>query len=350
VGYKDPNKRRFLTVIEGGIPDRVPNYEVLIMSKVASALLGREVPDTLTGAMSAQDYIELVHLVGQDFIGLSFFGYPYMRVDDGGMPLPPEILTRGGATTREQVAALMGPDQVLEVQIKGLLGPKLEAYARAVEGTDVGLFVLTGMLLQSIYQFVVGFEDFMVMLYTDRGFIEELLDASAEFHRRIVEFVCQYPIDMLYMADDVAFKSGLMIRPEVFLDLWEERMRYAIQPARDQGIPMIFHSDGTVYDIIDTVIDMGFRALNPIEPYGMDIYTVKARWGDRIALMGNMDIAGPLAFGTPEDVVADTKEHLERLMPGGRYIVASSHSIMDNVPTENYLAMIDTVHEYGRYA
>ena len=63
MGYKDPDKRRFLTVLEGGIPDRVPNFEVLIMSRVASAILGRDVPDTLTGAMSVQDYVELVHLV-----------------------------------------------------------------------------------------------------------------------------------------------------------------------------------------------------------------------------------------------------------------------------------------------
>jgi len=349
MGYKDPNKRRFLSVLEGEIPDRVPNYEVLIEPKVASAILGREVPDTLMGNMMAEDYIELAHKIGQDFIGLSFYGFPYLHIGADGMPLPPQILTRGGATTREQIAAMMGPDQVLETHIKGMLGPKLDAYARAVEGTDVGLFAITGMMLQSIYQFTVGFEDFMVMLYTDRGFIEELLDASAEFHRRIVEFVCKYPIDLLYIGDDVAFKSGLMIRPEMFLDLWEERMRHVIEPARAKNIPMIFHSDGTIYDIMDTIISMGFLGLNPIEPYGMDIYEVKERWGDQIALIGNMDIAGPLAFGTPADVIADTREHVERLMVGGRYIAASSHSIMDNVAPENFLAMIDTVQEYGRY-
>ena len=37
------------------------------------------------------------------------------------------------------------------------------------------------------------------------------------------------------------------------------------------------------------------------------------------------------------------------VMPGERYIAASSHSIMDNVAPENFWAMIETVHEYGRY-
>jgi len=348
MGFSDPNKQRFLTVLEGGIPDRVPNFEVLIEARVASDLLGREVPHTLSNQMSAQDYVELAHRVGQDLIGLNGFGLPFHRIGPQGDVLSSETLTSGGATTREQIAKMMGPDEVFERDIAPL-APMLESYSRAVEGTDVGLFVLTGTLFTGIYQHVVGFEDFMVMIYTDRAFIEELLDASAEFHRRIVEFLCQYPLDVLYIGDDVAYRSGLFIRPEDFLDLWVERMSYAIQPARDKGIPLIFHSDGTVYDILDTVIDMGFRALNPIEPYGMDIYEVKRRWGDRIALMGNLDIAGSLAFGTPDDVVADTKEHLERLMPGGGYIAASSHSVMDHIPTENYLAMVNTVHEHGRY-
>ena len=349
MGFSDPDKQRFLTVLEGGIPDRVPNFEVLIEPKIASEILGRPVPHTLSNQMSALDYVELVHRVGQDLIGLNGFGLPFHRVDPAGNVLPAETLTSGGATSREQIARMMGPDEVFERDIAPL-APKLEEYARAVEGTNVGLFVLTGTMLTGIYQHVVGFEDFMVMVHTDRGFIEELLDASAKFHRRIVEFLCQYPLDVLYIGDDVAYRSGLFMRPEVFLDLWVERMSYAILPAKDKCIPLIFHSDGTVYDILDTVIDMGFLALNPIEPYGMDIYEVKRRWGDRIALMGNLDIAGSLAFGTVEDVVADTKEHLKRLMPGGGYIAASSHSIMDHIPTENYLAMVNTVHEHGRYA
>lgn len=348
VGHSDPDKTRFLTVLEGGIPDRVPNFEVLIESKVASEILGRDVPHTLSNRLGARDYIELAHAVGQDLIGINGYSLPYRRVDRGGNVLGAGALTSGRPISREDIARMDGPDEVFERDIRPL-GPLLDEYARAVEGTNVGLFVLTGTLFTGIYQHVVGFEEFMVMVHTEREFIEELLDASTDFHRRMVEFYCQYPLDVLYIGDDVAFRSGLFIRPSVFLELWVDRMTHIVEPASKRGIPLIFHSDGTIYDILDTLIDVGFRALNPIEPYGMDIYEVKRRWGDRIALMGNMDIAGPLAFGTPEDVVADTKHHLERLMPGGGYVAASSHSIMDHIPTENYLAMVQTVHEYGRY-
>jgi len=37
------------------------------------------------------------------------------------------------------------------------------------------------------------------------------------------------------------------------------------------------------------------------------------------------------------------------LMPGGRYILSTNHSIMNGIPFENFMAMLDTVFEYGVY-
>ena len=74
------------------------------------------------------------------------------------------------------------------------------------------------------------------------------------------------------------------------------------------------------------------------------INALKEQYKGQITFMGNMDIAGVLAFGTPSEVVADTEEHIERLSMDGRYICASSHSITDDVPPENYLAVIEACH------
>ena len=62
-----------------------------------------------------------------------------------------------------------------------------------------------------------------------------------------------------------------------------------------------------------------------------------------------MNIEGVLAFGSKEEVVKDTKEHIERLSYDGGYIATSSHSIVDAIPEENYLAMIDAIIRYGRF-
>ena len=77
-----------------------------------------------------------------------------------------------------------------------------------------------------------------------------------------------------------------------------------------------------------------------------DIYEIKRIHGVRMALHGNIDVAGVLAAGTPGDVAADTVEHMRRLASGGGYIVGSSHDLGVNIPLENFCAMRDAVHGY----
>ena len=52
---------------------------------------------------------------------------------------------------------------------------------------------------------------------------------------------------------------------------------------------------------------------------------------------------------TAEEVAADCRRTLDIMMPGGGYCFAPTHSLQDNSPTENVLAMYETARRYGRY-
>ena len=67
------------------------------------------------------------------------------------------------------------------------------------------------------------------------------------------------------------------------------------------------------------------------------------------AVKGNVDCADLMTFGTPEEVVEDTKRALRQGAPGGGFILSSSNSIHSAVKPENYLAMLETLAEYGAY-
>ena len=62
-----------------------------------------------------------------------------------------------------------------------------------------------------------------------------------------------------------------------------------------------------------------------------------------------MSTAGPLAYGTPEEVEADCRRTLEIMMPHRGYHFAPTHQIQDNTPTENAVTMYRAAHTYGRY-
>ena len=98
------------------------------------------------------------------------------------------------------------------------------------------------------------------------------------------------------------------------------------------------------------IIDSGIDCLDPIDPQaGMDLAEVKAKYGDRIALKGNVDCAHTMTFGTAEEVTELTKEALRKGAPGGGFILSSSNSIHSAVKPENYQAMLETLEQYGRY-
>ena len=59
--------------------------------------------------------------------------------------------------------------------------------------------------------------------------------------------------------------------------------------------------------------------------------------------------AGPVSFGTGNEVIADCRKTLDAMMPGGGYCFAPTHALQDNSPTENVLAMYDTAKRYGKY-
>jgi uroporphyrinogen decarboxylase len=56
-----------------------------------------------------------------------------------------------------------------------------------------------------------------------------------------------------------------------------------------------------------------------------------------------------LPGGTPDEVRDEVRRVIELLGPGGGYMVSSVHTIMDDVPAANIVAMVDAVEEYGRY-
>ena len=76
---------------------------------------------------------------------------------------------------------------------------------------------------------------------------------------------------------------------------------------------------------------------------------LKERYGDRLAFHGCISTAGPVAYGTVDEVVAYCRETLEIMMPGGGYCFAPTHALQDNSPTENVVAMYEVARNYGRY-
>ncbi len=177
-----------------------------------------------------------------------------------------------------------------------------------------------------------------------------LAGLAADWKIRLMERAIRAGADAVVSGDDYAAGTGPVMSPAHFRRFVLPFLTRSVAAAHALGVPYIKHTDGKLWPILDDLVGAGIDALDPIEPKaGMDIGAVKAAYGDRIALVGNIDCGGLLPRGTPAEVEEAVKETIAKAGPGGGYVLASSNTIHSGVRPENYRAMTDAARRWGRY-
>jgi 5-methyltetrahydrofolate--homocysteine methyltransferase len=295
--------------------------------------------------MHPKDYLEICEIIGQDSMIVEAIWTPFKKKNkDGTLSPAADRSIKNRKDFKERIVPPSDDDIEEKIQY-------VKEYRQVLDhsGTRVGFCILVAAYFQSLYEFMIGMEDCMTLVYKDRDFIEELLEIGTQYWVKFVTRTIEEGVDFVWAADDVAFKTGLFLPPKIMKEMWLPHLQRIIEPAVSAGKPIMFHSDGKIDDIVPWLADIGVDCIQPMDPYGIDYRDYKKRFGNLVCLAGNIDIEFPLAHGTPQDVEKDVREHMEVLMPGGGYVATSSHSIVNYIPHENFIAMINAIHRYGVY-
>lgn len=173
---------------------------------------------------------------------------------------------------------------------------------------------------------------------------------NAEIVRRILE-AAKGEIDILWMGEDL----GTQIAPTISLDLYRRHIkplhRMCVDVGRAYGARVIVHTCGSSSWAYEDFIEMGVTGVDTLQPEAVNMAPayLKKTFGGRLAFHGCISTAGPVSFGTVQDTVDYCRNVLDIMMPGGGYCFAPTHSLQDNSPTENVVAMYDTAERHGTY-
>ena len=196
---------------------------------------------------------------------------------------------------------------------------------------------------------MMGFETFSIALFENPSIIKKLNDKVGELVLSMFEYFAQSEnVDALFYSDDIAFTNGLLVSPEVLKEYFFPWLRAIGYLAKEYNKPLIYHTDGILYDVFDEIISCGVDAIHPIEPKAMEISEVKERYGGKLCLIGHVDV-DLLARGTEEEVRKKVEENIAKAAYNGGYCVGSGNSIPDYVKLENYLAMLNAAKEFGSF-
>lgn len=335
-------KERVLRALRREVPDRVPHFEWLVDRRVRDALLPGNTGHNDFAVRMGHDAVLVdpifrkTPLEGGRY--LSEWGYigqktqeehgievesPIKTLADFERYAPPDPLAPERYTAIEEAVATYG-----------------SYYAVIVHLNDVF----------SLPRYLMGMENLLIAIVAEPELVLALVDMSVDFNLKVAKEARARGVEIVYTGDDVASNTGPLMSPRHFRKLFYPGLKRVMQGYKELGLRVIKHTDGNLWSLMDMLVDSGIDCLDPIDPQaGMDLAAVKAEYGDRIALKGNVDCAQLMTFGGPEETAEATREALRIGMPGGGYICSSSNSIHSGVKPENYLALMRTVREYGCY-
>ena len=161
--------------------------------------------------------------------------------------------------------------------------------------------------------------------------------------------------DAVVEADDMAGQFNMLISPATYRKIVKPRHKKLLDfiKARTRA-KVFFHSCGSIRKVIPDLIDVGVDILNPVQvnATGMDSAELKRAYGRDLTFWGGgVDTQGVFGRGAVdvEGVKADVRHRIDDLAPGGGFVFATVHNIQANVPPENFMAMWETLQEFGKY-
>ncbi|MEK6793957.1 MAG: uroporphyrinogen decarboxylase family protein [Spirochaetota bacterium] len=154
---------------------------------------------------------------------------------------------------------------------------------------------------------------------------------------------------VMWLGQDACDNKGPYIRPDIMNDIYIRYVKRSLQPLKDAGVTIIWHSDGNIMPIAQYLLDAGidgFQGLQETIDTKVDISVLSqmtTQSGRKPIIVGSVSSVTTLPFGSPDDVRADVmrcrKLAEER---GGGWLINSSSSIGPEVPIDNVRTLFRT--------
>jgi len=217
--------------------------------------------------------------------------------------------------------------------------PMEYAARRLPEGMAI-LAQISGILEPAMW--LMGYETFAVALYEQPDLVEAVFSKIESLYVPLAAAVVEMDrVVGLWMGDDMGFKTGPMIAPKHLRKYVFPIQKRIAAAAHAKGMPFLLHSCGNLEVVMEELItEVGIDARHSFEDVIEPVEHFSARYGDRIAVIGGVDM-DLLARGSEDDVRRRTREILERCAPSRGYILGSGNSVANYIPPRNFLAMLD---------
>lgn len=208
--------------------------------------------------------------------------------------------------------------------------------------------VILGMMWSAHFQdtcAAFGMETALMNMIAEPELYEAVDAKVMEFYLKANEIfykAAKGRMHAVLIGNDMGSQRGLMLSPDMVRRFIIPGCKKLVEQAHDYGLKVIYHSCGSIVDVIPDLIDAGVDVIHPIQALaaGMEPRSLKEKFGDRVAFCGGVDTQDLLVNGSTSDVERKVRE-LRDIFPTGLIISPSHEAIMPDVPPKNIRALFD---------
>ena len=359
------SRERVLAALKCQQPDRVPIFEAGIDEPVILELArilglethGQQAPETQLYAEESRETSDLYCLIVQELgldatcmsfsIGLRRLDGDYARDKYGSLyrlsPHGQPLVVDGPIS---EISDLRSCDMASRLSCDDFAGVR---YVVDRVGNEKAHFVAVTDPFKTSWLLRGGMEKLLLDYSLDPALVHGLMRIATDYALAAVDMAVDLGADVIFTDGDLAGELTTLMSPRHYRLYVKPYQKEIADHAHRRGLPIVKHTDGNVWPILDDFLDIGYDGFHPVQPQCMDIAEVKRRVAGRLCLLGNIDCRNLLVFGTEQEVVDSVKETMARVAPGGGYILSSSNSIHADCRALNYIAMVRAAHEEGLY-
>ncbi|MBN1864277.1 MAG: hypothetical protein JW808_05200 [Victivallales bacterium] len=195
---------------------------------------------------------------------------------------------------------------------------------------------------------LVGVENLCLLFHDDPAFVEEMMEANADFIIAIMSQILDViKIDAFGFWEDMAYNHAPLISPEMVRHYMLPRYRRVTEFLRGRGVEYIgLDSDGQIDSLIPVWMDAGLNFLYPFEVQsGMDVLKVRRKYGRELRIWGGVD---KRALARGAKAIDAELERVKPLIAEGGYIPHTDHSCPPDISLENYCYYMEKLGEQCR--
>ncbi|MFX1494180.1 MAG: uroporphyrinogen decarboxylase family protein [Promethearchaeota archaeon] len=384
-------RERVLTTLNLEKPDRVPCHTIYIDANNVDNILGkpqisdfdtleqikRENPENWREEMSNllesvetsvfSRCVEAAINVGLDCMQVGIVPLEFINVPDDNRDLMKDIFGRiweaknnEGNFNPYYLYGTMNSLEKWKETKESIQGPMTEKYTKMVKKFyrrinkkhKDKIFVIVTNDLAGVFESAsqgMGMAYYSRMLHKNPKFIKEVHEIIAEFTAECYKSYMEVGAEVFVESGDLAYHTGPMMSPKKFNELLLPAYKIITDTVHEGGGKIVLHTDGQITPLLDFIINCGFDGLHSLEPTAnVDLALIKKKVGKKLCLLGNIDVAHVLTYGTKQEVYDAVKYAIKIAGPGGGFIVSAAN-MHPAVKVPNLRWMVEATKEFGKY-